>query len=206
MRPQSEFSTFGTFGPSATGPEEEKLDDIREKGHNVAPSISSSIAMNLAGYGANGTTPSAPVASPSEALAASNAPTAVGAPQLHERPKYVFGQGDPDAGNGQPVDGDGAYGSQPYDQNAYGYPGGSGYQDAERAYQTAAAAGGPEGAAAAGGYYDQHGYYYSNSNDPNAYAAGVGQYYDYSQQQQQPGQQYQHHGHTPSQSQAYGGM
>ena len=206
MRPQSEFSTFGNFGPadSATSPED-KLDDVTEKRHNVAPSISSSIAMNLAGYGASGgAAPSDPVASPSEALAASNAPTAIGAPHLHERPKYVFGQsrdGDqPDVGENHPMDTQGAYNSHlaSYDQNAYGYAGGSGYQDAERAYQAT----GVE--AAAGGYYDQNGYYYSNSGDPNAYAAGVGQYYDYSQQQQHA--QYQHHGQTPSQSQAYGGM
>lgn len=199
MRPQSEYSTFGTFGPpgaSATGPAEEKFDDINEKGHNVAPSISSSFAMNIAGYGSGpaapdmGAGPSGAVP-PSEALAASNGgPTAVDAPQLHERPKYVFGQNPQDGGdldNNTSMEDEatrGPYSTQPvaqsaYDQQAYGYAGGNEYQDAERAYQQAA-----------GGYYDQNGYYYPASGevDANAYAAGAGQYYDYSQypQQQQP--------------------
>jgi hypothetical protein len=203
MRPQSEFSTFGTFGPpgaSGADPSEEKFDEIREKGHNIAPSISSSMAINIAGYGtAAGPGPTA--VPPSEAFAASNdGPTAVGGPQLHERPKYVFGQA-PDDGHPGNNDDDathGAYSSHPvqqtaYDQEAYAYAGGSGYQDAERAYQAAA------GAAASAGYYDQNGYYYSNGGDPNAYAAGVGQYYDYSQHAQYQPQEH------PQQN-AYGGM
>jgi len=179
MRPQSEYSTFGNFAPPAT---QDKFDDIREKAHNVAPSISSNLAMNLAGYGSGSDNPSAAVP-PSELLAASDAPTALGAPQLHERPKYVFGQepsGDPAS-----IDDATQYSAHPsaYDQDAYAYPSGSEYQDAERAYQQAA-----------GGYYDQNGYYYPAAAgagaDANAYAAGVGQYYDYSQypQQQQQAQ------------------
>lgn len=159
--------------------------------------------MNLAGYGAAPAEGSSAIP-PSEALAASNnnAPTAVGSPQLHERPKYVFGQptdGHPDTDNPTDDNVNGAYSAHPvaqtaYDQEAYGYAGSNGYQDAERAYQMAASSGGTAG------YYDQNGYYYANSGDANAYAAGVGQYYDYSQQGQ-----YQQQAH-PQGHNAYGGM
>jgi len=198
MRPQSEYSTFGNFNPSGAGGIEDKFDEIREKGHNVAPSISSNLAMNLAGYGsgsADNAAASSSAVPPSELLSASNGPAAAG-PQLHERPKYVFGQepsGDPGS-----IDDPAQYSAHPsgYDQEAYGYPSGSEYQDAERAYQQAA-----------GGYYDQNGYYYpaagaaTGAADANAYAAGVGQYYDYSQYPQQ--QQHQQQGQAQG---GYGAM
>ena len=127
---------------------------------------------------------------PSEALAAS----AAAGSQLHERPKYVFGQshaGDvaETAAGGE----EGAYSEQylqtGYDYEAYAHantPGAEayGYQDATRGgYQT-------------GAYGDQTGqahqqeYYYATAGGATAYAAGAGQYYDYSQyaHQQQQGQ------------------
>lgn len=236
MRPQSEYSTFGTFGPPPSGAagthmamQEEKFVDA-EKGHNVAPSISSTMAMNIAGYSAaSGAASRLP---PSEAVL-DEGPMAIGAPHLHERPKYVFGQnpeggeteGGPGGDAGEHQQGDpssAAYDeryAQPHYEDSYAYSN-PGYQDAERAYQAtaSASAAGP----GAGGYYDQNGYYYpagGHGGDPRAYvdySQGQGQDQGYHQQQggyqpQQPPQHAHVQGHAHSQSQgsqggAYGGM
>ncbi len=167
--------------------------------------------MNLAGYG------SAVAGAPPPPTAADTAAAAAAASQqLHERPKYVFGQS-VEHGHPQQQEDDttrGVYSESPQVQSAYDAE--AGYQDAQREYQMQA---GDTGAYAysgpgAGGYYapdqtqtqtqtDMGGYYAE-------YAAGVGQYYDYSQYDQQPQAQPQYQAqaqHQPRPSQdAYGGM
>ena len=163
--------------------------------HNVAPSISSTAADNMAGYGSAASTEATP---PSMALANANAAAAAAA-TLQERPKYVYGQnpandasttGSRDQDDSGSVAHGGAYSSEPqmqtsYNAEAYGsyaqyadagadVVGGTGvavggYQDAQREYL------GQQG-------YDQNQQAYY---DQNAYAAGYNNqaqqgYYDQS--------------------------
>jgi len=127
-------------------------------------------------------------APPSEVLATA---TAAAGSQLHERPKYVFGQapaGSDAAGadrvyNGQTGYDDGAYAHAYATPVATAYASSPGadayaYQDATRGGYQVAASDDQTG-------QTPQGYYYTT-----AYAANAGQYYDYPQydHQQQQGQ------------------
>jgi hypothetical protein len=113
---------------------DEKLPEMFQPGHSVAPSIGGAGAM--AGYGS-----SYDNAQSDEAAAArARAP-------LQERPKYVYGQGPANGHSDDDING--VYSSEPtvltsYNPEAYGsyaqYEGtgvaqGGGYQDAQREYQ-----------------------------------------------------------------------
>lgn len=154
--------------------------------------------MNLTGYGSAG--PGGPPQPAAEAAAPSSA-AAAASQQLHERPKYVFGQSvEPEQQGGVYVESSQVQNG--YDANAYTaqQASASGYQDAQREYQ-----GG--GAYAFGGYYGAE---QTQADAGGYYAPGAGQYYDYPQ----PQGAYDHHGQYQAQSQhqpqpsqeAYGGM
>lgn len=181
---------------------------MQTSGHNVAPSISSMAAGNMAGFGSAAASESTEATPPSQALANANAAAAAAA-TLQERPKYVYGQ-NPDVDNSAQhddaantaayaTDAQGnytdAYGGSYAQYAQYGDAsatavGAAGYQDAQREYQ------GQQGYDAnQAAYYDQSGYavgaydqqtqqaYY----DQQAYATDYNQaqaQYDYSQQQQ----------------------
>ncbi|CAA7265158.1 unnamed protein product [Cyclocybe aegerita] len=197
-------SDFGTFRRSAFVSDKSGAntpDMAEHPGHNVAPSISSAVGTNMAGYGATGMTTATP---PSQALAAANNNTSATSP-LQERPKYVYGQ-DPTpatSGNNAAIEDDlsdhahGVYSTQPqvqaaYNPEAYGsyakYEDGTATGTAQAYYdQSAYAQGGydPQTYIAQGGYAQQA---YAAGYDQTGYATGYAQGgYEQQGQQQQTG-------------------
>jgi len=198
MAARNHNSDFGTFNRSVEKP---AAADMSEKGHNVAPSVSSAAGAGMAGFGSAAAAATVPVAKNEN-----NAPIATApAVPLQERPKYVYGQEPVSSKTGGATDDDtthGAYSTEPqmqasYNAEAYGNYAHAAYQDAEREYQ------GQTGYAH-GGYdqqYDQQ-QYAQGQYDQQAYAHGG---YDNQQQYAYP-QNDQYYGYaTSGQEQMAGG-